>query len=149
MKRIFIILVIIGIVAFIIFGFWIDNRSSRNAQEKVGYLLRNGNCCIGSIAEIRSSHLKGGSYLSSVVYEYQINNEKLENTNGLQTIKAISKEAERRLNYDLSKGERFLVVYDPANPENSLLLLDRPIEKEGDFERYVKEMEQMRNNNGR
>ena len=46
---------------------------------------------------------------------------------------------------DKSKpGNKFLVIYDSDDPKKSIIRLDYPITDSSDFQRYVKEFEQMR-----
>ncbi|MDL2308066.1 hypothetical protein LJC68_02085 [Bacteroidales bacterium OttesenSCG-928-B11] len=149
MKKILIgSFILIGIVCLVIFAFWFDNRNMQRVKIKVDYLVENGEYSVGSVTGKTTQTIRGGgTMLTSVMYEYQTIDAKYTNAIGAVTAEAISEKAHENYNFDINKGDKFLVVYDPTNPENSLLMLDKPIEKEGDFERCVKEMEQMRKGN--
>ncbi|MDL2308067.1 hypothetical protein LJC68_02080 [Bacteroidales bacterium OttesenSCG-928-B11] len=151
MKRIFIILIaLLTLSLVILFFWWAFIGQPQYIRKEVDDLLKNGQFSIGSVTEKNYHTIKGGTMLSSIGYHFYINDIKHKGAISHPVAKQISEKAgqyyyDNRLFGDNTiKEQRFLVVYEENDPKNSLLLLDRPIEKEGDFEQYVKEMEQIR-----
>ena len=117
------ILLIICFVVFLIAGHNTDNRN--NARNR--FLERNGLYTIGEVVEYGAHTITGSSQFIEITYKVK----------GIkyQVISGYYVPFEN----GPSKGERFVALYLPNEPEKCALLFDYPIKDSTDFERYLED----------
>jgi len=126
-------LIIGGLVLFFLL------RSQKQEEERI---INNGKFTIGEVTFYSSSKPgfiipRGGGSTpkpSKVNFKYVVDSIEYENheANG-PGISYIP-------NKGIQEGERYLVIFNINNPEDSKMLFKYPIKDSGDFERYVKDL---------
>ncbi|WP_337967774.1 hypothetical protein [uncultured Flavobacterium sp.] len=118
------IILIIGLVA----GIYLNSKQDKN----VALLKNNFYLTTGSIEQYIVTNLKGkGDTGNSIKYVYSIDNQFFVHSYGENYYVDIPNDKP-----DLSL--LYLVIYEKANPKNSFILLNYPVNSSDDLERYKK-----------
>jgi hypothetical protein len=122
----------IGLIA----GVYFVNSSKRDHAEERDRLWMEGDFAIGEFG----GRVKSRGRVSGVYYFYQIEDKKYKA--GDTHVYLDSDEASSAfIDDDLAdKGDRFLIIYDKDDPENSIIRLDYKILDSADFQRIIKEV---------
>ncbi|RLD58865.1 MAG: hypothetical protein DRJ05_07295 [Bacteroidetes bacterium] len=139
------ILFVVGAVAFVYWHIWMGKNNDAKTQKQYDHLISKGKFDIGVV--IGKNYRKSGS-ITNIMYKISFEDKKTR-SHFLKSYKVsyLEKEVDKiwRTNFnDTEKGSKFLVLYEAENPKNSLLCLDMPIINDGDFEKYVKKIEILR-----
>ena len=132
---------IVVIIVFLIGGLFIIEYTKKGAVSKRNLLFNEGGFSIGIF---ESRNLSNGMAYS-ISFSYMVDKE---NYSGGDTRCYLDSPiaADAFTNRDLAKRkDSFLVLYDKTNPDLSIIRLDYPIKDSSDFRKYIKEIEQMRN----
>ena len=123
------------IILIALIGWFYLNNSEKAKMQRIestpGYT-------VGIIIKYNTSRnpvFKGdGGLPASVNFDYQIDgttySNRIEEGNGFNY----------KIPEDIKKNSKYIVIYEKGKPEESYLLFDYPIRKQGDFERYLKEL---------
>ncbi len=121
----FIIIIVVSAIIFI-------NKSQNKAEKYRKSLYKNGVLTIG-VFESRN-YSNGKTY--SISFSYFANGEKYKNGDTRCYLDSeIASDA--FTNSDIAKsGDKFLVLYDSNDPQESIIRLDYPINSESDIKKY-------------
>lgn len=129
------------IIIILIVGFGFGIFRSINDDNNMVVLANNFLLTSGKIKKYYVPNLKGGlpssgisSSPTSIKYTYLINDIEIENAYSPDYFISLPDEKP-----DLSI--EYLVMYEKNNPKNSLILLNYPINKKNDLEKYKKKFE--------
>lgn len=117
------------ILIFLFFGFIYAIYYSIERNKKVSSLRNNFSLTTGNVKEYFVPKLRGRGSNTSIKYIYHVNNQFIENQYQENYYVDIPDDKP-----DLSL--LYLVIYEKANPENSFILLNYPVNSSEDLERY-------------
>jgi len=120
------IIILLGIIIWI----YIFYNSSKKIDLNI---VNKGKFTIGTFKEFTYSIGHGGGH--HLEYSYYDEDGKYHSDSN---VPIFPNKEQRKI---ISKGDQFLVVY---NSDGSMIFFDRPIKDSADFERYVKEFEELR-----
>jgi nitrogen fixation-related uncharacterized protein len=135
MIKILSVVITIVIIAVL---FWMGRNNQDNINIKYSSLIKNGSFSIGVVTG-DSKTMVGDIYSrSSLDYQFDNYDYYLKDTE-VKYLKEFNNDW--ILNFLSAKnGEKYLVLYEMGNKENSILCLDKPIKDNMDYDRYVKEI---------
>jgi len=128
--------------------FVLFDKRRNNVEE----LYMNGYFSIGTVSRVTADVVTDVQIQGAIYYRFKTSTGIIyDNFLGSGIAKHISKTTYKLFKNrlpDIKSGDKFLVLYDEDKtyPQNSILLLDHPIESELDFERYKTEIEKNRQN---
>jgi len=132
--------ILTGVIAiiFIVVLVWMDKNGDKKISKKYDFLIHNGDFDIGTVTGDARTRVGNNYIKSSIMFNYQNNNYWIESGEA-SFLKKFN--MDWTLNFlSTEKGDRFLVLYENGNEQNSILCLDKPIKNETDFEKYKQEI---------
>jgi len=137
MKKISISILIISFIGFL---FWIQNLNVSSAKAKVEFLRDKGRLIGGTVIGKTYNSQDNIRYLSSVMYEYIVEDSIYSKSLSSHEAKAISFKSHDKWidGIGIRKKDRFVVLYDSQNPDNSILCVDLPLEGNKNIKYYMK-----------
>lgn len=128
------------IALFAIGGIVFVQLSTNKHVSKRNLLKNEGEFSIGIFKS--RNYSKGKTY--SISFNYTIEN-KLHKNGDTRCFLDSPKAADAFTNKNLARtNDKFLVLYEKENPQNSIIRLDYPIKDSSDFFRYIKEFDKIR-----
>jgi flagellar basal body-associated protein FliL len=138
------ILSVVITIVIIAVSFWMGRNNQSKINIKYNSLIVNGSFAIGVVTGDSKSTV-GDVYLrNSLDYQFDNYDYYIKDTE-VKYLKEIKNEW--ILNFlSAKKGEKYLVLYEKENKDNSILCLDKSIKDNMDYDRYVKEILLLREN---
>lgn len=129
-----IVLIAIGAIMFV-------NNGKGNERENRNLLEKSGEYTIG---KIDGKTYSNGSSTYCVSFSYKLNGK--EHSNGDHYCYLDSDLASDAFNdkRKAKRNDRFIVLYEKGNPENSIIRLDFPIATNYDYENFERKLKQLR-----
>jgi|GEM_PF-4506236 len=151
MKRYLFILCVLGVVGFIFGINRLETRNQRLANHRFESLYASGQFARGKVMYFgNNTSTNNRSYRASIHYAFESKSGNKYESNISTLLPDFFDKAEKKdwkLEFEkANKNDSFLVLYDTENPDESILMLDRPINKSSDFDKYIKEFEKLREN---
>lgn len=149
MKRYLFFLSIIGVVGFVFGINRLEVRNQNITNKTFESLFAQGQFAQGQVLYFgKNTSAKGAASRSSIHFSFvAMDGVKYEGI--MSTLIPDFFDKERKKDWKLrfqqaSKNDSFLVLYNELNPEESVLLLDMPLIKNGDADKYIKDFEGLR-----
>jgi hypothetical protein len=137
----------IGLTIIIIIGVLIGQKQGDKRELEVSALLENSSFAIGTITGNTYTRVQSSNLLMSFYFSIWVHGDIIHVSQGLAETEVLTPVIAKhhfKANRHFTEGEKYLVLVDDKNPDKSVMCLDKPILESEDFEKYVKEIQEMR-----
>lgn len=150
MKRYLFVLCVLGVVGFVFGINQLETRNQKLTNQKFEYLYENGQYSEGTVLNFSKSRTGNVSSRTNINYSFISKvGDTIETSIGSLKPDFFDKETKKEWKlkfYEAKKKESYFVLYDSLNPQESILILNKPINKPNDIDKYIKEFKTFRKN---
>ena len=151
MKRYLFVLCVLGVVGFVFGINRLETRNQRLTNLKFESLYASGQFAWGKVMYFgNNTSTNNRTYRASIHYAFDSKSGTKYESNISTLLPDFFDKTEKKdwkLGFEkANENDSFLVLYNPENPDESILMLDRLINKSSDFDKYIQEFEKLREN---